>query len=43
MPQIKLIEAPQLLVDWNKLGGEDRKCEMRGLRHPFAHNFEIKQ
>ena len=29
MPEIKLYEPPQLLVDWNKLGGEDRKCEMR--------------
>jgi hypothetical protein len=27
MPAIKLIEPPQLLVDWNRLGGEDRKCD----------------
>ncbi len=32
MPEIKLYEPPQLLVDWNKLGGEDRKCEMRHTR-----------
>jgi hypothetical protein len=34
MPEIKLIEPPQLLVDWNRLGGEDRKCgtSMRALR-----------
>ena len=40
MPEIKLIEAPQLLVDWNRLGGEDRKCEMRGLRHRGTLYFE---
>jgi len=28
MPEIKLIAPPQLLVDWNRLGGEDRKCAM---------------
>ena len=34
MPEIKLIEPPQLLVDWDRLGGEDRKCDtsMRVLR-----------
>jgi hypothetical protein len=29
MPAIKLIEPPQVLVDWNRLGGEDRKCVQR--------------
>jgi hypothetical protein len=29
MPAIKLIEPPQLLVDWNNPGGEDRRCVQR--------------
>jgi hypothetical protein len=38
MPEIKLIEAPQLLVDWNRLGGEDRKCDLLAW---FASNSEL--
>jgi hypothetical protein len=30
MPEIKLHEPPQLLVDWNRLGDGDRRCEMHG-------------
>jgi hypothetical protein len=38
MPEIKLYEPPQLLVDWNRLGGEDRKCDAPAHSHTTAHH-----
>ncbi len=26
MPAMKILEPPQLLVDWHRLGGDDRRC-----------------
>ena len=34
MPAIKIMEPPQLLVDWHRLGGEDRRCNEN--RHEFV-------
>jgi hypothetical protein len=43
MPEIKLYEPPQLLVDWNRLGSGDRRCEMRPHAHTRPQRHIIMQ